>query len=87
MSKLTDEQRRELSQLADLPDSEIDTSDIPEARDFSKAVRGRFHHPADRSVTLRIDAELLEWFAARGEAVQSHINAALRDYVEQRERR
>jgi uncharacterized protein (DUF4415 family) len=84
MSTITDEQRRELEQLADLPDSEIDTSDIPEVRDFTNAVRGRFYRPAEQSMTVRIDTEIVDWFAARGEAVQSHINDALREYVEHR---
>lgn len=32
----------ELATLADMPDSEIDLSDIPEQTDWSKAVRGKF---------------------------------------------
>jgi uncharacterized protein (DUF4415 family) len=86
MSTITDEQRRELEQLAQLPDSKIDTSDIPEIGDVTKAVRGRFYRPAEQAITVRIDAEILDWFAARGEAVQSHINDALREYVEHRQR-
>jgi uncharacterized protein (DUF4415 family) len=85
MTKLSDEQRCELDVLAKLPDPEIDTSDAPEVHDFTNAVRGRFYRPTERSVTVRIDADLLDWFASRGEAVQSHINAALRDYVEHRQ--
>lgn len=36
---------RELSRLAAMSDDEIDTSDIPEVRDWSGAERGRFYRP------------------------------------------
>jgi uncharacterized protein (DUF4415 family) len=52
-----------------------------------RRARAAGRRPRCEEVTLRIDAELLDWFAARGEAVQSHINAALWDYLEQRQRR
>jgi hypothetical protein len=32
-------------ELASLPDEKIDLSDIPEIRDWSKAVRGKFYRP------------------------------------------
>mgnify|MGYP003573825491 CR=1 FL=1 len=81
MSKMTDEQRRELRHLAELPDEEIDTGDIPEVSEFTDAVRGRFYRPVKRQVTLRIDADLLEWFRTQGGKYQTRINAALREYV------
>jgi DNA-binding NarL/FixJ family response regulator len=40
--KASDRIAAELKALADLPDSEIDTSDIPEVTDWRGAVRGRF---------------------------------------------
>ncbi|WP_133510105.1 BrnA antitoxin family protein [Candidatus Thiosymbion oneisti] len=82
MSKTTDKQQRELRQLAELPDEDIDTSDIPEVSDFSGAVRGRFYRPIKQQITLRIDVDLLEWFEAQGGKYQTHINAALREYVQ-----
>ena len=59
MSTITDNQRRELNDLAQRPDSEIDTSDLPEQTDFTGGVRGRFNRPAPRPVTLDIDADIL----------------------------
>ena len=84
MSTMTDKQRRELQHLAELSDEKIDTRDIPEIGDFSDAVRGRFYRPIKRQITLRIDADLLEWFKAQGGKYQTRINAALREYVEGR---
>lgn len=34
MSKMTDEQRQDLQRLAQLPEAQIDTRDIPEVHDF-----------------------------------------------------
>lgn len=81
MSKMTDKQRQELRNLDQMPDDDIDTSDIPEVADFSGAVRGRFYRPVKQQVTLRIDADLLAWFRAQGGKYQTRINAALREYV------
>ena len=44
--KLADKQKAELSALETLPNDQIDTSDIPEARDWSDAKRGLFYRPA-----------------------------------------
>ena len=35
----------DLAVLEALPDEDIDTSDIPEATDWSDAVRGKFYRP------------------------------------------
>ena len=40
-----------------------------------------------RLTSLRLDADLLEWFKRGGEGYQTRINAALREYVERHQRR
>ncbi|MDZ7752461.1 MAG: BrnA antitoxin family protein [Gammaproteobacteria bacterium] len=69
-----------------LEDEDIDTSDIPEPtpEDFARAVARRGLEPVARKqqVTLRIDADVLEWFKAGGTGYQSRINALLRAYFE-----
>ena len=35
-----------------------------------------------KQITLRIDEDVLDWFRGRGKGYQSHINKALRFYVE-----
>jgi uncharacterized protein (DUF4415 family) len=84
---LTDEQRERLRALAEMPDEDIDFSDIPPlTEDFWKnAVRGKFYRPVKKQVTLRIDADVLEWFKAQqggARGYQTKINAALRKVVE-----
>ena len=41
--RLTPEQEQELQSLAEMPDEEIDFSDIPETLDWSGAKRGMFY--------------------------------------------
>jgi uncharacterized protein (DUF4415 family) len=84
---LTDAQREELRQLAEMPDEEIDFSDIPPlGEDFWKnAVRGKFYRPVKKQVTVRLDADVLEYFKAKQggkRGYQTAINAALRKVVE-----
>jgi uncharacterized protein (DUF4415 family) len=81
---LTPEQRTETDALAALPENQINTRDIPEQRDWSDARRGALFRPVKQQITLRLDADLIEWFRrrpARDEAYQTHINRALREYV------
>lgn len=62
MSKLTEQQQQELSQLAALPDDAIDTSDTPEVTDWSNTERGKFYRPVKQSVTIHLDADIVAWF-------------------------
>ena len=57
--KLTDKEQTELSALEALPDDQIDTSDVPEVRDWSDARRGLFYRPAKRQIRLRLDASMV----------------------------
>ena len=81
--KLTPEEQSALDAVAAMPDSEIDTSDSPEVTDWRGAVRGGLYRPVKRLTSLRLDADVVEWFKARGDGYQTRINAALREYVEQ----
>ncbi len=77
---LTDAQRTSLKKLASRPDSEIDTSDIPEMTDaqWKNARRGHFYRPRKRQITARVDADVLDWLQSQGKGYQSRINAILR---------
>ena len=84
--KLTEEEQSALDALAAIPDSEIDTSDMKEVADWSGAVRGALYRPVKRLTSLRLDADVLEWFRLGGEGYQTRINAVLRQYVERHQR-
>ena len=65
-----------------MADEEIDTSDIAPL-DEAFFADARLRMPEKRvSVTLDVDAEVLEWFQAQGEDFRNRINAALKIYAE-----
>ncbi|MCB1622339.1 MAG: hypothetical protein KDI44_16555 [Thiothrix sp.] len=59
MSNLTKQQVRELEALNQLPDEQIDTSDIPEVTDWSGAVRGKFYQ---RAGVIQLDQDVAAHF-------------------------
>jgi uncharacterized protein (DUF4415 family) len=38
--------------------------------------------PPKKNITLRIDAEIIDWFKARGKGYQTRMNAVLRVFIE-----
>jgi uncharacterized protein (DUF4415 family) len=86
---LSPDQRAALAALIALPEEQIDTTDIPEHRDWSGAPRGVFYRPLKRQITLRLDADVIDWFQRQSKAekgYQTRINQALREYVEAQSR-
>jgi uncharacterized protein (DUF4415 family) len=77
---LTKARRANLKAPANRPESEIDTSNIPEMTDeqWKNARRGHFYRPRKRQITERVDADVLDWLKAQGKGYQSRINAILR---------
>lgn len=74
-------ERKELAMLAKMPDSEIDTSDIPELPlEYWKehGVIGRFYRPIKKPVTLRLDADVIDWLKEEGKGYQTRANHLLR---------
>jgi len=81
-------QKAELAALAALPDDRINIAALAEQKDWSGARRGVFFRPVKHQLTLRLDADLIEWFkagAADGEGYQTRINRALREYINARD--
>ena len=71
----------ELKALESLPDSDIDLSDSPEVTLWSEAARGKYYRPVKQLLSVRHDADLIDWFKASGSGYQTRINAALREFV------
>jgi uncharacterized protein (DUF4415 family) len=73
-----------------MQDEDIDFSDLPEIppEKFAQALIRKGLRPVARKsqVTLRIDADVLEWFRAKGAGYQSQMNAILRAYKEAHEK-
>lgn len=70
-----------------MPDRDIDTSEIPETLGWSKAAVGKFYRPVKTQITLRIDADVLQWFKTNSSKYQSAVNAALREHVQRKSKR
>lgn len=84
--RLTMAQRAEINALAKMPNDEIDTTGMPEVRDWRDARRGLFYRPVKRQLTLRLDADIIAWFrnkVRKGRGYQTRINRALREYIEE----
>jgi uncharacterized protein (DUF4415 family) len=90
--RLTPELLAESLRIAQMPDEDIDFSDIPPLGEgfWKNAVRGKFYRPVKKQVTVRLDADVLEWFKAKqggARGYQTAINAALRKVVEEEMRK
>lgn len=78
---MSKEQRKRLATLAAMPDEEIDYSDAPQILDATWAKAVKLPEPK-KQVTLRIDADVLEFFKHTSHRYQTSINAVLRSYFE-----
>ena len=78
MKKLTKEQRRDIAAIASKKDVDIDLSDMPEVLDWSRAEIGKFYRPPKKSVTMRLDGDILEWLKGFGPGYQTRVNLLLR---------
>jgi uncharacterized protein (DUF4415 family) len=80
---LTVTQQKRLQALSAMPDSQIDYSDIARTTKDAQWTRpgALVSGENKQQVTLRLDAEVLNFFKLTGKRYQSRINAALREYV------
>jgi uncharacterized DUF497 family protein/uncharacterized protein (DUF4415 family) len=78
MRKLTRQQRQEIAALAAQRDEDIDLSDMPEVIDWSGAEIGKFYRPPKKSVTMRLDEDVLKWLKGFGKGYQTRANLLLR---------
>ena len=82
--KITAEMRRELEALERLPDDRIDLIDIPEITDVDwkkgPIFVGLHYRPGKKSVTIRLDDDMLKWFKKQGKGWQTKMNWVLRLY-------
>ena len=73
---------KRLEEIKNIPDEDIDTSDIPELDD-SFWENAKLVQPISKKlISLRVDTDVLQWFKERGKGYQSLMNAVLRSYVE-----
>jgi uncharacterized protein (DUF4415 family) len=77
---LSREQR--LEKFDAIKDKEIDYTDIPELDDTFWANAVIEYPEKKKPVTLRLDADVLDWFRSLGKGYQTRINSVLRSFYE-----
>ncbi len=80
-SRLTSARKSRLQKLFARPDSDIDTSEIPELTEkfWKSAVRNPYYRPLKKQLTLRLDADVIAWLRSQGKGYQTRANALLRE--------
>ncbi|WP_417729628.1 BrnA antitoxin family protein [Roseovarius sp.] len=71
-----------IEQLAALPDSEIDTSDIPELGDDFWKNAQLIEPEGTEQITLRVKKSVLQTYRGMGKGYQTRMNAVLETYAQ-----
>lgn len=86
LPQLTAQERAQLEAVAAMPDEQIDHSDAPYLPDAVWVKAVEMPH-TKQQITLRLDADVLDFFKHSGRRYQTRINAVLRSYVEAHRKR
>ena len=78
MRRLSREQRRDIAAIAAKKEEDIDLSEMPEVVDWSGAEIGKFYRPPKKSVTMRLDQDVIDWLKGYGKGYQTRVNLLLR---------
>ncbi len=78
--------KRRLKEIKAIRNEEIDYSDIPELGDdfFRQAEVWMPPEKRKEQLTVRFDADIVEWFKKQGRGYQTRMNAVLRAFMETR---
>jgi uncharacterized protein (DUF4415 family) len=71
-----------LAKVARMKDAGIDYSDIPPLDKFFFTKATETWPPANQQLTIRLDADVLNWLRANGRGYQTRINRILRAAME-----
>jgi len=77
-----DKSKTDWKRLDAMTDDDIDYSDIPELDEAFFKNAEVVMPPEKKHLSIRLDADVLEWMKAQGKGYQSRINAVLRAYYE-----
>lgn len=81
MKQATRDISAELTAIDAIRDEDIDLSDAPEITDFSGFRRGLFYRPEKQPVTIRLDADVVDWFKRTEPKYQTAVNRVLREHM------
>jgi len=74
--------KSDLTRVDRTRDEQIDYSDIPEVDDQVFAQPLIEWPPKKEPITIRVDADVLDWFKRQGRGYQTRINRVLRRYMD-----
>ncbi|MEH1856594.1 MAG: BrnA antitoxin family protein [Nostoc sp.] len=74
--------RNRLKELENIPDTAIDTSDIPELDQQFWETAKMLKSVSQEATLIQLDQDILDWFKSKGKGYKSLINSALRSYIE-----
>jgi uncharacterized protein (DUF4415 family) len=74
------ERRKQIRRFDAIRDDQINTTEIPEITEeqMRKGVVGHLYRPIKRSVTMRLDADVIAWLKQGGPGYQTKANRLLR---------
>lgn len=88
ISNIKNNLKDEFNALNEMPEKDLDLSDIPEI-DFDKLgkpIVGKFYKPLKKPISIRMDADVLEWFKSY-KHYQKMINTICRSYMQKHQDR
>jgi uncharacterized protein (DUF4415 family) len=77
---------KRLEEIQNIPDSAIDTSDIPELDERFWENAQMVKPITKKAISIRLDSDVLDWFQKQGKGYQSMINTVLRSYINHQEK-
>ena len=80
LNTLPEISKEDMAKMRSIRDEEIDCSDIPPLSDefWANTKVRELYRPQKRQVTVRIDADVLEWLKSSGKGYQTRLNEILR---------
>lgn len=80
LNTLPEISEEDMAKMRSIRDEEIDCSDILPLSDefWANAKVRELYRPQKRQVTVRIDADVLEWLKSSGKGYQTRLNEILR---------
>ncbi|MCC2666490.1 MAG: hypothetical protein K0S63_406 [Gammaproteobacteria bacterium] len=65
---------------------DLSEEESAEITSWEKSVRGKFYRPIKKQITIRMDADVLDWFKHTAGKYQTLINEACKKYIAHHEK-
>ncbi|MCL1957568.1 MAG: BrnA antitoxin family protein [Fibromonadales bacterium] len=85
MSEVPEPSKKDWDRVKAIKDEDIDYSDIPEITDFSgfhPYLKRKLYKPIKKTVTCKLDADIIAWLKMGGKGYQTRLNSILRDCMQ-----